>query len=107
MSYELYLLALAGVGVHHLKDWVDLNKKGLVYGWKKELPTILLSIITVLILVYLKDDISNLYVITPFGAIVLGYAGNSIFFSFVQAKQPKIPGPGTIPEEPVNNDANG
>lgn len=85
---ELYLLAIAGIAVHHLKDWVDLNKKGLVYGWKKELPTILLSIITVLLLVYLKDDISTLYVITPFSAIVLGYFGNSVFFSFVDAKKP-------------------
>jgi hypothetical protein len=37
----------------------------------------------------LKDDISDLYVITPFGALVLGYIGNSVFFSFVDAKKPK------------------
>jgi len=87
---ELYLLALAGIAIHHLKDWVDLNKKGLVYGWAKELPTILLSVFCAMILVYLKDDISNLYVITPFGAIVLGYVGNSAFFSFVDARKPNI-----------------
>jgi hypothetical protein len=89
IHYELYLLGLAGVAIHYLKDWVNHNKKGLKYGIAKFLPMILLSTITTLLLVYLRDDIASLYVITPFGAVVLGYIGNSIFFSFVDAKMPK------------------
>jgi len=89
VHYELYLLGLAGVAIHYLKDWVNHNKKGLKYGLSKFLPTILLSIITTMLLIYLKEDIASLYVITPFGAVILGYIGNSIFFSFVDAKMPK------------------
>ena len=90
MIQELYLLGLAGVAIHYLKDWHDVNKKGLKYGFAKSLPTIALSIITTMLLVYLKDDIADLYVITKFSAVVLGYVGNSLFFSFVDAKKPVI-----------------
>jgi hypothetical protein len=29
-------------------------------------------------------------VVTPFGALVLGYIGNSVLFSFIDAKKPKM-----------------
>ena len=90
MNYELYLLALAGVAIHYLKDWVEHDKKGLEYGWRKSIPTMLLSVVTSLLVVYLREDIASLYVITPFSAVVLGYVGNSVFFSFIDAKQPKL-----------------
>jgi hypothetical protein len=90
MTQELYLLGLAGVAIHYLKDWHDVNKKGLKYGFAKSIPTMLLSVVTTMLLVYLKADIEALYVITPFSAVVLGYVGNSLFFSFVDAKKPLI-----------------
>ncbi len=86
---ELYLLALIGVVIHYMKDWVQHNNKGVEYGWKKAVPMAVLSIITSLLLVYLRDDIADLFVITPFSCVVLGYTGNSVFFSFVTAKKPK------------------
>lgn len=88
---ELYLLGLAGVAIHYLKDWVAHEKKGLKYGIKKSMPMITLSTVTTLLLVYLREDIESLYVVTPFSAVVIGYIGNSIFFSFVDAKMPKTP----------------
>ena len=88
MTYELYLLGIAGVSIHYIKDWVNHNNKGLKYGWQKAIPTMLLSFITTLLVVYMRADIADLYVITPFSAIVLGYSNNSIFFSFVDAKMP-------------------
>ena len=51
----------------------------------------LLSSITTALLVYLKNDIADLYVVTKFGAVVLGYVGNSTFFSFVDVRKPKVP----------------
>lgn len=91
MNYtqELMLLGLAGITVHYLKDWVAHNNMGKSYELKKSIPTIILSIVTTMLLVYLRKDIENLYVITPFSAVVLGYFGNSVFFSFVSAKEPK------------------
>jgi len=88
MQYELFLLGIAGVFLHYLKDWVIHTQKGLAYGWQKAIPMALLSLITTSLVVYLKDDIADLYVITPFSAVVLGYFGNSVFFSFVEAKKP-------------------
>ena len=86
--FELYLLALAGVAIHYIKDWVNHNKQGKKYGWQKALPTAVLSIITSLVMVYLRDDIKDLYVITPFSALIIGYVGNSLLFSFIDAKKP-------------------
>ena len=88
MTYELYLLGIAGVSIHYIKDWVNHNNKGKKYGWQKSIPTMLLSFITTLLVVYLREDIADLYVITPFSAVVLGYFGNSVFFSFIDAKKP-------------------
>lgn len=86
---ELYLLGLAGISIHYLKDWVAHDRLGKKYGLRKMLPTMLLSIVTTVLLIYLREDIEDLYVITPFSAVILGYTGNSIFFSFVSAKEPK------------------
>lgn len=88
MNIELQLLGLLGLAIHYVKDWEANAKDGKKYGIAKSLPTILLSAITTSVLIYLKDDISDLYVVTKFGAIILGYLGNSVFFSFVSAKKP-------------------
>jgi hypothetical protein len=91
LHFELYLLGLAGVAIHYLKDWVAHQKKGVKYGFAKSVPMIILSTITTMLLVYLREDIESLYVITPFSAVITGYVGNSLFFSFVDAKLPKTP----------------
>lgn len=88
MHIELQLLGLAGLAIHYLKDWEANHREGKKYDISKSIPTIILSAITTSVLIYLKDDIANLYVVTPFGALILGYLGNSVFFSFVSAKKP-------------------
>jgi hypothetical protein len=87
---ELLLLGQAGVALHYLKEFAVANKQGKNYELKKSIPMALLSSITTALLVYLKDDIADLYVVTKFGAVVLGYVGNSTFFSFVDVRKPKI-----------------
>ncbi len=89
MHIELLLLGQAGVFIHYFKEWVNANKAGKQYDLKKSLPMAALSSLTTGLLIYLKDDIASLYVVTKFGAVVLGYIGNSIFFSFVDARKPK------------------
>lgn len=86
---ELLLLGQIGVLLHYLKEWVLTDKQGKKYELKKAIPMALLSSITTILLIYLKEDIKDLYPITKFNAIVTGYVGNSIFFSFIDVRKPK------------------
>ncbi len=86
MIPELQLLGIAGLLIHALKDFADHNNQGKAYKLNRSIPTYLLSLITTSVLIYLKDDIASLYVVTPFSALALGYLGNSVFFSFIKAK---------------------
>jgi hypothetical protein len=86
---ELLLLGQAGVFIHYFKEFVVASNQGKKYELKKAIPMAILSSLTTGLLVYLKDDISDLYVVTKFGALVLGYVGNSTFFSFVDVRKPK------------------
>lgn len=88
---ELMILGQLGVFIHYFKEWVVANNKGLNYDLKKSIPMAALSSLTTAVLIYLKEDIRALYVVTPFAAVTLGYIGNSIFFSFVDSKKPKLP----------------
>jgi hypothetical protein len=90
MIPELQLLGLAGLVIHALKDWVGHNKEGRAYPIGKSFPAYLLSAVTTSVLIYLADDIKTMYVITPFSALVLGYLGNSVFFSFIKAKEKDV-----------------
>lgn len=90
MTIELMLLGQAGVLVHYLKEWVVANNNDKKYDFKKAIPMAALSSITTALLVYLRQDIEPLYVVTPFSSVALGYIGNSIFFSFVDTKKPKV-----------------
>jgi len=85
---ELYLLGGLGILIHYLKDYEQIRKEGKKYSLAQYLPTIILSAVTTSVLIYLRDDIKDLYVITKFSALILGYFGNSVFFSFVNAKKP-------------------
>lgn len=98
-SLELYLLGLAGIAIHYLKTWVNANNKGEQFNLKRAIPNASLSVITTLLLVYVRKDIENIYVVTPIGAAILGYLGNSTFFSIVEARKPKIGSQTTITEK--------
>jgi hypothetical protein len=87
---DLYILTLVGLFMHHAKKYVEHYNEGRKYSIKGLAPTIILSIVTSLVIVYLRDDIGSLYPITPFSALVIGYFGNSIFFSFIKAKKPQL-----------------
>jgi hypothetical protein len=85
---ELYFMTLVGLFMHHAKKYVEHYNEGKKYSLKGLAPTISLSVVTSMVIVYLRDDISSLYEITPFSALVIGYFGNSVFFSFIKAKKP-------------------
>jgi hypothetical protein len=86
---ELLFLGQLGVFIHYFKEFVVANNQGKKYELKRAIPMAVLSSMTTALLIYLKDDISDLYVVTKFGAVILGYIGNSTFFSFVDVRKPK------------------
>lgn len=89
-NIELHALAFAGVLIHYLKEWVSANKKGEKYDLKKALPMAALAALCTGLLVHVKDDMKDIYPMTRFSVIVLGYFGNSIFFSLMDTKKPKF-----------------
>lgn len=88
--FELHLLGFAGCLIHYFKAWVNANQNGEKYDLKKALPMAALSVITTAVLIHIKDDITYIYPITRFSALVLGYFGNSVFFSLMNTKKPKF-----------------
>lgn len=104
MNIELLLLSYAGLLLHYLTRFNELLTAGKTSGikWPQEIIGGLITIISTTILVYVKDDIANIYVVTPLGAVLLGYAGQSLFVKLVNARSPvqKFDAPSTDPKEP-------
>lgn len=90
MHLELYALGLTGLILHYLKSWADAQKTGKEFSVIKVMPMAVLSVITTFLVIYLRDDLKEFYPITRVSAVVLGYAGNSVFFSFLNSKKPKV-----------------
>jgi hypothetical protein len=87
---ELLLLGQLGVLLHYGRAYVKAHNRGQTYDLKKAVPTACLSSITTGLLIYLKDDIESIYVVTKIGAVILGIMGNQLFFDIVDVKKPKI-----------------
>ena len=90
LDLELYALGMVGLFLHYFKTWADTQKKGGEFSVIKVMPMALLSLMTTLLVIYLRDDLKEFYPITRVSAVVLGYFGNSVFFSFLNRKKPKI-----------------
>ena len=91
MNIELLLLAYAGIVAHYLtrfKEIVDSNRPFKLNPLSEILGG-LLTVLTTTILVYVKDDIATIYVVTPVGAALLGYAGQSVFNKLVGSRFPQ------------------
>ena len=90
MHLELYALGMVGLLLHYMKSWADAQKNEKEFDLKKVMPMAVLSVVTTLLVIYLRDDLKEFYPITRVSAVVLGYAGNSVFFSFLNSKKPKV-----------------
>ncbi|MBA4849030.1 hypothetical protein [Emticicia sp. BO119] len=87
ISYSI--LGLIGVLLHYLKLWKNAKDEGKRFSLRHHYPNLLLSIICTLILVFLKEDIKDIYVVTKFGAIALGFGGNALFFDLIGTRTQK------------------
>lgn len=95
MDIELLLLSYAGILVHYLLKLQEaakkrvltelFNKQSLIY----EGISTLVSVVASTIIVYVREDIANIFVVTPVGAVIAGYAGQSILNKILGAKMPQ------------------
>lgn len=97
MHIQLLLLAYAGMALHYLMRFKDLlgSNDRAPLNIPQEIVGAIISILTTTILVYVKDDIASIYVVTPVGAVLLGYAGQSVFNKLVSTRFPQQKSPGT------------
>lgn len=87
---HLSILGLLGIVFHYLKKAREAGLSGKKFSLRKEYLGVILSVISTITLVYLREDIKELYVVTNFGAIGLGFVGHSFFFSILDTKKPKV-----------------
>lgn len=89
-TLELLLLALAGNALHYVSSWKSLVEQNRIKEFNviNEVPGFILSILTSIIMVYVREDIKAFFVVTPFGAVMLGYFGQSLFKKLIDAKSP-------------------
>lgn len=95
MDIELLLLSYSGILVHYLLKLQEaakkrvltelFNKQSLIY----EGISTLVSVVASTIIVYVREDIANIFVVTPVGAVIAGYAGQSILNKILGAKMPQ------------------
>lgn len=90
LHLELYVLGVVGLFLHYMKSWTEAQKKGNDFSLIKVMPMALLSLVTTALVIYLREDLKEFYPITRVSAVIMGYFGNSVFFSFLNSKKPKI-----------------
>ena len=102
MNIELLLLAYAGILLHYLTRFKEIisSSAPVKFNTLAEVLGGLITILTTTILVYVKDDIATIYVVTPVGAVLLGYAGQSVFNKLVGSRFPQKMADSTDPKEP-------
>lgn len=80
----------AGIISHYIKKWSEKVEREEEFHLKKCIPSIILSFITTSVLIILRKEIENLYVITKFSSFIVGYFGNSWFFGLIERKMSNI-----------------
>ncbi len=102
MNFQLYLLGLAGILVHYLTRWKEIQDKQEKVTLISELPGFLIALITTFVLILVKDDYATVFAVTKLGAFMLGYTCQSVWNKIVTMKFGSIlPGQQTAPAGPI------
>ena len=105
-TINLIVLGLAGILLHYLSRWKELADKKQNLNLSSEIPGILISIITTIVLILTRDDYKTYFQVTSIGAAVLGYCSQSVWTKLVTMKLGSVmPGEGTVPA-PTTADGN-
>jgi len=85
------ILATIGAIIHLLFKWNNARKRtGVVFNWVNQIITTVIGLLTVYVLIYVRDDLSNLIQITRINAVLLGYIGDSAFKNLVKTFKTKL-----------------
>ncbi len=88
---ELMILATIGAIIHLLFKWNNSRKRvGVKFNWSSQIITTLIGLITVYVLIYVREDLKELVHITRINAVLLGYIGDSAFKNFVKTFKTKL-----------------
>ncbi len=94
INETLYLIILGIAGIildvlFKIKDWIEN-----VHKRPKPILVIinlLISLIVTITLVVIREDIKSIYVVTPLGALMLGYLAHTLFRKFASIKSKEKP----------------
>lgn len=86
MNIEYLLLALSGLLLHYLGRWKEVVEMKYKVEFFRELPTLLMSLLITVILIYIGDDMKDIYPLTPATAVLLGYGNQSLFNKILKIK---------------------
>lgn len=83
----LYIMGVVGVGIHFL--WKIYETYGQKRNWEKELLSLAISTLVMVVMVFGKEDLEGIMPVTRLGATIIGYSAQSIFRKVVNIKIPK------------------
>jgi len=86
----LILPMLAGVLLRVVLKWDSANRTKKVFDFKMAASSAALSVLTMIVLIFVRADIEGVLPFTPFLAMVYGYTGDSIFRAIVKKFKPAI-----------------
>ena len=88
---ELYVLAFMGAVLHLLFKWNNSRKRTpAVFNWPAHIRTTAIGLLSVFLLIYVKDDIGQIIEVNRITAIFLGYIGDSAIKNLVKTFKGKL-----------------
>ena len=80
---------ICGIIIRVLLKRNSAIKSKNVFNWQLSLNAGLLSLITGIVLILIRDDLINIFPITKLTAVVIGYTGDSVFRNLMKQVQKK------------------
>jgi hypothetical protein len=88
---ELMILAAMGALLHLLFKWNNARKRHqALFNWPAHLRTTIIGLLSVWLLIYVRDDLRPIIEINRITAIFLGYIGDSALKNLVKTFKGKL-----------------
>lgn len=88
---ELMILAAFGAMLHLLFKWNNARKRqSALFDWPAHIRTTAIGLLSVWLLIYVRDDLRQIVEINRITAIFLGYIGDSALKNLVKTFKNKL-----------------